>query len=390
MEQTFLVYSSNKTDVEWLQSTLQPNQVLAVNDRLDEVLGLIDITEAGIIFVGLDQDDMTSQCGLIEGLLEARPLLTVVGLGDGLDNQLIINAMRAGARDFIVYGMRSSEVMGLVRRLSQRAPVMPLQKHNNSLTLLYGVQPDPDAALVSAHLAYSLQKKGKRVLLLDLGWPTGESLEILGLQSGFSFGDALRNLRRLDGNLIESAFNRHDGGLHVLTLGEDDPVFKQVPSTELYLLKGAFNQYFDHVVINLVGQSDCEQLRTLVNQCQQVYWYVDQSVACCKRNLQVLGSWREQGMRLEQASLVVDRYIKQVAPDAATLASTFGLPLAASLPASLPARLKVKNNGQPLDKLEPRDPLNKSLAQLASQVAKNSSSAHQEKGWLQRLVGAVS
>ncbi|WP_375057294.1 pilus assembly protein [Zobellella sp. DQSA1] len=390
MEQTFLVYSANQADVEWLQSTLQPCQVLAVNEHLDEILGLIDITEAGLIFVGLDPENMSSQCSLIEGLLEARPLLTVVGLGDGMDNQLVINAMRAGARDFIVYGMRSSEVMGLVRRLSQRVPVMPQQKYSSCLTLLYGVQPDPDAALVGVHLAHSLQQKGKRVLLIDLGWPAGESLEMLGLQPGFSFGDALRNLRRLDGNLIESAFNRHDSGLYVLALGDDDPRFNQVPSTEHYLLKGALSQHFDHVVMNLVGQADCEQLRTLVNQCQQVYWYVDQSVACCKRNLQVLGRWREQGMRLEQVRLVVDRYVRQVAPDAMTLASTFGLSLAASLPASLPARLKVKNNGRPLNELEPRDPLSRALGQLANQVARSGSGVDQESGWLRRLVGAIS
>ncbi|MBL1376604.1 pilus assembly protein [Zobellella iuensis] len=389
MEQTFLVYSSNQEDVEWLQSTLLPYQVLAVNERLDEILGLIDITEASLIFVGLDSDSMTSQCGLIEGLLEARPLLTVVGLGDGLDNQLVINAMRAGARDFIVYGMRSSEVLGLVRRLTQRVPVLPVQKSGNCQTLLYGVQPDPDAALVSAHMAQQLQQKGKRVLLLDLGRPTGESLEVLGVKPSFTFGDALRNLRRLDGNLIDSAFCHHGSGLSVLALGEEDPTFNQVPSTELYLLKGALSQHFDHVVINLVGQSDCEQLRTLVNHCQQLYWYVDQSVSCCKRNLHVLNRWRESGIRLEHAGLVVDRYIKQVAPDADTLATTFQLPLLASLPASLPARLKVKNTGKTLLEMDAREPLNKAIGQLARHIVKTSGTG-ESRNWLQRLVGAVS
>ncbi|MCT7655151.1 hypothetical protein MBH78_11580 [Oceanimonas sp. NS1] len=238
MEHTFIVYSANQQDVEWLQSTLLPHQVLSVDDRLDAILALSDTAGASLVFIGLDQQNMTSQCSLIEGLLAARPLLTVVGMGDGMDNQLVINAMRAGARDFIVYGMRNKEVLGLVRRLTQRLPMVPQQQSTDSISLIYSAQPEPDAALVAVYLAEGRQKKGQRVLLIDLGRPEGESLNMLGLEQGFTFGDALRNLRRLDSSMIESAFSQHHSGLCVLTRGEDDPEYHDVASTELYLLKG--------------------------------------------------------------------------------------------------------------------------------------------------------
>lgn len=124
LSQTFLAITRNGTDLEWLQGALAPlgQVVSAGSGSLDELLALVDVTCASLVFVGLDREHVVTQAALIEGALEAKPMLAIVALGDGMDNQLVLNAMRAGARDFVAYGSRSSEVAGLVRRLSKRLP----------------------------------------------------------------------------------------------------------------------------------------------------------------------------------------------------------------------------------------------------------------------------
>ena len=52
-------------------------------------------------------------------------------------------------------------------------------------------------------MAQVVQKSGQQTLLLDLGLPRGDSLALLGLESSFHFGDALRHLRRLDATLTD-------------------------------------------------------------------------------------------------------------------------------------------------------------------------------------------
>lgn len=365
MEQTYLVYSHQQTDVEWLQSVLAPQQVLCVYEQLDDLLQLVDVTGAHLVFVGMDLDNIVAQCGVIEGLLEARPFVTVVGLGSDLDNELVIHAMRAGSRDFIVSGMRTSEVQGLVRRLSQRLPTLPVKKQQGDLSIIYGAQPDTDAALVALHLALRIQEPSKQVLLLDLGLPYGESLEGLRLSTSFYFGDALRNLRRLDSSLINSAFCQHSSGIKVLSHHYEDGLLSATHSTELYLLLGALRQNFSHIVINLCGQPNSESLRTFINNSQQLYWYLDQSVSCCKRSLELVNDWRQSNIKLDHAQLIVDRYIASVAPDGHSLSETFNMPLAAQLPASPAARLTAKNQGRSLFNVAPRDGLSRALVRLA-------------------------
>ena len=391
LSQTFLAITRNTTDLEWLQGALAPlgQVVSAGSGTLDELLALVDVTFANLVFVGLDREHVVAQSALIEGALEAKPMLAIVALGDGMDNQLVLNAMRAGARDFVAYGSRSSEVAGLVRRLSKRLPPVTTNTQLGGLTVLYGTQSNADGALLASHLALVVQKSGQQTLLLDLGLPRGDSLALLGLESSFNFGDALRHLRRLDATLINSAFTSAEDGLRILAYASNDEPLEQTSAAELYMLLSALRQHFQHIVVNLAGQPDSEALRTFVSHCDKLLWCTDQSVLDCRRNLAVLNQWREKGMKLEHAKLLVDRYVKNCAPDADALSKSYGLEVIAVLPLSPEVRLNAKNQGQTLFALAPREPLTQGLKTLGDRLAKRSEGMKKPShNWFERLIGS--
>ena len=391
LSQTFLAITRNSTDLEWLQGALAPlgQVVSAGTGSLDELLALVDVTFANLVFVGLDRENVVAQSALIEGALEAKPMLAIVALGDGMDNQLVLNAMRAGARDFVAYGSRASEVAGLVRRLSKRLPPVVPNTQMGGLSVLFGTQSDADGALLSSHLALVVQKSGQQTLLLDLGLPRGDSLALLGLESSFHFGDALRHLRRLDATLIDSAFTRCEVGVRILAYASHDEPLEHTSAAELYMLLSALRQHFQHIVVNLTGQPDSEALRTFVSHCDKLLWRTDQSVLDCRRNLAVLNLWREKGMKLDHAKLLVDRYIKGCAPDTEALEKSFGLECIAVLPLSPEVRLNAKNQGQSLFTLAPREALTQALRHLGERLAKRTEGLDKPSTrWFERLLGA--
>jgi pilus assembly protein CpaE len=390
LSQTFLAITRNSTDLEWLQSALAPlgQVVSAGGGSLDELLALVDVTFANLVFVGLDREHVVAQSALIEGALEAKPMLAIVALGDGMDNQLVLNAMRAGARDFVAYGSRSSEVAGLVRRLSKRLPPVAPNTQLGGLTVMYGVQSSSDGALLANHMAMVVQKSGQQTLLLDLGLPRGDSLALLGLESSFHFGDALRHLRRLDATLIDSAFTSAEAGLRILAYASSDEPLETTSAAELFMLLSALRQHFQHIVVNLTGQADSEALRTFVSHCDKLLWYTDQNVLNCRRNLAVLNNWREKGMKLDHGRLLIDRYLSNVAPDAETLGKTYNLEVIAILAANAEVRLNAKNQGVSLFELAPREKLTQSLRALGERLAKRSEGLAKPKvTWFGRLRG---
>ncbi|RLU06055.1 pilus assembly protein, partial [Pseudomonas prosekii] len=159
-------------------------------------------------------------------------------------------------------------------------------------------------------------------------------------------------------------------------------------AAELYMLLSALRQHFQHIVVNLAGQPDSEALRTFVSHCDKLLWYSDQNVLDCRRNLAVLNLWREKGMKLDHARLLVDRYLSHIAPDAETLGKTFNLDVIAVLPCSPEVRLNAKNQGVTLFELAPREKLTQSLRTLGERLAKRSEGLAKPKaGWLDRLRG---
>ena len=390
LNQTFLGITRTEEDLQWLQSALAPQgQVIgASSGSLDELLALINATFSTLVFIGLDREQLVNQCALIEGVLEAKPMLAIVALGDGMDNQLVLHAMRAGARDFVAYGSRASEVAGLVRRLGKRMPTVTNNPSLGGLTVLYGVQSGADGALLTTHLARVVQDSGQQTLLLDLGMPRGDSLALLGLEASFYFGDALRHLRRLDTTLIDSAFTRDNKGLRLLTYAVSDEPLHLTSPAELYMLLSALRQHFQHIIVNLTGHADSEALRTIVSHCDKLIVYTDQNILDCRRNLDVLELWRDQGIKLEHAGLLVDRYLANVAPDAESLAKRYALPLLKVMPDSAEVRLNVKNQGLSLFELAPRENLTQALRSLGERLAQRSENLSPPAlTWLRRLWG---
>ncbi|MCT6014850.1 type 4b pilus Flp biogenesis protein TadZ, partial [Pseudomonas aeruginosa] len=275
--------------------------------------------------------------------------------------------------------------------LGGRLPSVPVSAaRQGELLTLVSARPDADGAFVALHLAKALQEQTpNQVLLLDVGQPTGEALAILGLDSAFTFSDALRNLRRLDQTLIDSAFTRLDSGLRILSLTDEPGVLERVTTAELYLLLGNLRGAFSHVVVNLTGLPEGELSNQLLVQANRVLWMVDQSVPSCKKGLERLRRLRERNLPLPSIELLIERYLPNVAPDQQALSRMFDLDLFGVLPLSPESRLRAKNLGKSLFEVAPRDPLAAKLRQLADSLCVTRSERRSLLSWLGRAKAAL-
>ena len=347
---------------------------------------MVDVVDVGIVFVGVDRPHLADAYSLIEGVMEARTTVSVVAIGDGQDSELVLAAMRAGAKDFLSPGQRSSEVHGLIWRVGRKHPsALAGGSKRGQLVALYGVDTSPDSTLVSSHLALKLADEGASVLFVDMGPAIGEAEAILSLKCTFGLEDAMRAARRLDSTVIESAFSVHSSGLGLLPLLESSRYPESYSYAETILLLGALRQYFSCVIVNACGQEDSDFIRALVDGADQVLWYIDQSVSCSRRNLARLHHWRSESINLQTARLVVDRYQPRQAPAAMDLSEMFEMPLAAALSSSIEQRLGCRNQGLSLYKLAPRDELTRGLKSLADGLPLQTQPERENKGFLKRL-----
>ncbi|CAN0010646.1 unnamed protein product [Ectocarpus sp. 12 AP-2014] len=387
--QTFLVSGCADVEISWLESTLADHgRLVPVSSKLEAILGFADQMSVGIAFICVNQQNRNEAFSVIEGLAESRPQVAVVAIGESSDSELVLGAMRAGAKDYLTVGQRGSEVQSLIRRLGRK---QPLSKDGDNaqrgrLVVFYGTDVAQDSTLIASHVALLLAKQQSQVLLIDVAPGLGEVDAMLSLKCAFGVEDAMRAAQRIDSSVISSAFAKHESGLNVLPLIQDDRYPETYSYAETILLLGVLRQHFSWVIINACGQVDSGFVRALVSSAEQVLWYLNQSVPSSRRNLHCLQRWRAEGVSFNEMGLLVDRYIPRLSPEPSVLANMFGLPLAAVLPLNPEQRLNSLNQGVPLFKISPKDELTKALQRLVSEVLPKPAMAAKRRGLIQRLL----
>lgn len=373
--QHFLLITHNKDVAHWVQTTLQDEAeiVMADSDNLERVVQLIDAVHARVVLCELQGSRLSQDASFMEGLTAAKPLLPVIALAETADRQSVLTALRSGARDFISPDMRPGEVISLVRRAAMREVTDPLRGSTGgegAMTAVASARPGGDTTMFALHLALALQEQAPKdeILLLDLGVPSGDSLQYLGIEPTYTFVDAIRSLRRLDETLINTAFPKHETGLRILAMPEDSMEMSRITSADLYVLLSALKRHFRQIVVNLGGVPASEFLYVLLGRAERTLLLVEQSVPSCKQNRNLLQKLRDakvDKMGSGQISLVVDRYLPSVPPDAETIAKGFGIPLLSTLPSSGMARLTMMNSGESLFTSAPRDPYTVAIRKIA-------------------------
>lgn len=370
---SFVVVPDNDAQLSWLQEVMaEEGEVIHADiSSIDRVRQLLDLTGAQVVFVGLSELSLRQNIAFIEDLVTFKTMLLVIAVADQMDNEILLSAMRAGAREFIVTGTRHNEVMRLLNRLQHRAPIAQhTTDRRGKVTSLISARPGSDTPMLALHLALAIQTEGQdeKVLLLDLGTPASDTLTYLGINAPYSFLDAIRSLRRLDSTLIDSAFAKHESGLKLLALPEDHSGIGEVTSADIYVLLGVLQQYFTHIVINLGGVPYSDFLHLLVSHSNTTLLLLEQSVPSCKQNMQLIRKISQGQIEMDSVKLVVDRYLSNLPPDAENLARGLNISLLTTLPSSGMARLKMMNSGESLFQCAPRDPYTLAVRKMARKL----------------------
>lgn len=370
---SFVVVPDNDAQLSWLQEVMaEEGEVIHADiSSIDRVRQLLDLTGAQVVFVGLSEQSLRQNIAFIEDLVTFKTMLLVIAVADQMDNEILLSAMRAGAREFIVTGTRHNEVMRLLNRLQHRAPIAQhTTDRRGKVTSLISARPGSDTPMLALHLALAIQTEGQdeKVLLLDLGTPASDTLTYLGINAPYSFLDAIRSLRRLDSTLIDSAFAKHESGLKLLALPEDHSGIGEVTSADIYVLLGVLQQYFTHIVINLGGVPYSDFLHLLVSHSNTTLLLLEQSVPSCKQNMQLIRKISQGQIEMDSVKLVVDRYLSNLPPDAENLARGLNISLLTTLPSSGMARLKMMNSGESLFQCAPRDPYTLAVRKMARKL----------------------
>ncbi|MGH8457661.1 MAG: AAA family ATPase, partial [Stenotrophobium sp.] len=323
------------------------------------------------VFFQFEAATAGQRVGMVERFLERMPDVPVAGLGADSNPDVVLAAMRAGARDFFVLLRDDANVAALLDKLLRRsAQTGPAgSRKQGKLFAVVSANPGEAIAFTAVHLALACNEKlprPERVLLVDVATPAGAGAIFLNLNLAYSVLDAVGDVYRCDQTLVDTAFTKHVSGLYVLSLPEDQIGNAQINVEEFLKLLQTLRGLFGCVVVALDGHLPLSGMTGIIAQADRTLLLTDQSIIKSRHNKYLLRALRLEDCALDRAALVVDGYHRRLGLEPKNLAELLDLPLLAALGGDSTARVQAMNAGEPLFAVAPKDMYCADMRTLAS------------------------
>jgi len=229
----------------------------------------------------------------------------------------------------------------------------------------------------------------ERVGLLDLGWPVGDCLLYLNLESDFDFAEAVRNLRRLDPTLLGSAMAHTRSGIGVLSMPRDVEQMRGISLSDSLLLFERLRQHYGLLLADAGGFSNAEFVAGLARSAQETWLVTDQSVGALVSLAGLLRELDQQHVDRSHLRLVVNRYDERYGMTAAQIAERFNLELAGTVPDRTLPLMVCTNQGHLLHEDAERDVYVRAVQHLADRLTAEYVAPGSRSGWLSTWLPGV-
>src|SRR6204780_5152513 len=272
----------------------------------DPVTRRIHAANADVILVDIPSDNASYALHAIELLHQELPDSALFAVGSLSLPQIIVNPMRAGAREFIERPTTTTDLLEAFVRLSAAQRRGHQEGLRGKVFSVINAKGGNGATTVAVNLALALQSAYGQTALVDLA-PLGHTALHMNLKPVFNVADATRNLHRMDASLLESFMTRHSGGLQLLA-GTNVPAAVDPSNAEFVRLFDMLVTHYRHVVVDASSRFDGAS-RLIASLSETVLLVACSGVASLWSAARVQQYLGETGGR-ERVRLVLNRYRK--------------------------------------------------------------------------------
>lgn len=272
----------------------------------DPVLRRIQSENAGVVLVDIPGENPQPALAAIEVLHQEVPDLAVFAIGSLSQPLVIVNAMRAGAREFLERPTTTTDLLEAFVRLTAAKRRSQRLETRGKMFAIINAKGGCGCTTVAVNLALALQAVHGGTALIDVA-SLGHCALHLNLKPLFTVADAIRNLHRLDSSLLESFMTRHTGGLQLLA-GPNTPSPSEPSTAEYAKLFDLLSGHFRYVVVDLSTRMDATT-RLVSNLAQTVLMVAHTDVASLWSAARVQQFLSESGSR-DKIQLVLNRFRK--------------------------------------------------------------------------------
>jgi len=272
----------------------------------DPVLRQIQDLRAEVVLVDIGPENPHAAISTIELLHATTSDITIFAAGQMNDPATIVATMRAGAREFVD---RNASREVLIECLTRHASVRSKTRGRVGKAKVFAVvnaKGGSGATTVAVNTATALQEAHGKTVLVDMA-PIGHAALHLNVRPSFGVADALQNLHRMDGSLLDGLMTTYKNGLHLLA-GPQQPYNTAPSAAELARLFDLLVSQYNYVVIDCSSRLDATT--RLICELSNAVLLITQADVVSLWSAGRVQTFLEEGVGRDRLRLVLNRYKK--------------------------------------------------------------------------------
>jgi pilus assembly protein CpaE len=350
---------------------------------------IITQTNPDIGIINLDGDpDKGLQ--IVESVSQSQSGCALIVASSSSDGQLILRAVRAGAREFLNWPLQIEDLIAAMDRVTKSSQTGRKSK-TGSIIAVAGTSGGVGTTSVAVNLACALAADPERsVVLVDLDVSLGDADVFLDTIPEYTLLDVTQNITRLDLSLLRKSLTKHETGVYLLprpvqlqdmeSITHDN--FKRVIS----LLKASFS----HLVIDL-SKSYSKLDMTALQSADQILLLTQLDLPCLRNVVRLMMSFENYDGIVDKVKIVVNRSgMDKTQIGLKKAEETIGREIYWQIPNNFRVVSECRNNGAPLVTIAPKENITQNIAELADKLcgngvpetSANAEGDKQKKSWL--------
>lgn len=297
----------------------------------------------------------------------------VLVTGEKATVELVREAMRAGAREFLDIGRFREELSEALIKIEAEGS---LPHERGTLIALYSPNGGVGVSTTAINLAVRLAgDQPEQVALVDLKPGPSDLALMLDLKPQYTLEDVCRAWDRLDRRMLDGSMTRHSSGIHVLAQA-GYPEDGSLPASGLSCdavrqICCLMRRMYRYVVLDLAHTLEEEQVEAM-RLSNLVGLIARADVPGLRRARWALDAAAAMGVERDRFRLVLNRFGQRGQVDLAKVEETLGIKVFQQIPEDGRAVNKAVNRGVPVSEISKRSRISRSFSTFARSVQTSS------------------
>ena len=318
-------------------------------------------------------EDLKKEFQLAHNIQDSGMAREIFFTSSRLDPELLLQALRVGAKEFFPQPIKKEEVKSALLKLKERRGKGKFdgekKKHGKIIDVI-GSKGGVGNTTLAVNLAASLIETpgSPLVALIDMNLLFGEIPIFLNIESVFNWGEIARNMSRLDATYLMSILSKHASGIYVLPSPTGLDGVNVANPEIIEKLLGLMRNVFDYIVID-GGQAIDDISMKILEMSDMVLLVAILSLPCLTNVKRLLWIFQKLGYpQQEDIRIVINRHHRKltvITPKEAE--ESINQKIFWFIPNDYPTTMSAINQGKTLSTVAPGAEVSKNIKELASQ-----------------------